>query len=40
MINYALNEKIAIIHSWIDKKDIVEVSEYFTERKPAGGKVH
>ena len=34
-----LNGKASSFSSWIDKKDIVQMSEYYPEQKYSGGKV-
>ena len=42
MTNYILNgnkDTIICLNSWIDKKDIVKMSEYFLEQKYVGGRV-
>ena len=33
------NKWLQAFNSWIDKKDIVKMSEYFPERKSSGGRV-
>ena len=39
VINYILNEKCIIINSWIDKKHMIKISEYFPKPNSVGIRV-